>query len=394
MSKCDVLLIVPMIEEFRVLCEICSVEGTKIQDAMHYHTLRFPDSNLRVVAVVLGEMGKTPASQVTEKALGRFKPKLALLLGIAGALNQGLKLGDVIIADEVDEYLASSKAVQKGTSFVFQYSGSHWKTSYVTTKYAENFEITNKNLYDMWQKDAAEFQKNLGLGDNQLLLANTMPGLKTGHFACGDTVVASEAYATRLKGINRKYEVIDMESAGFMQAAEGREKPITTMIIRGISDFADERKKDVDSAGDGVWRRYAMYNASSFLSHLLKARDFQDIVFHASASRTKGELEAQNLVRIKPGKAKTPADLHSARLDSEIRRRILEALYEKHRIDANAYIKSTQLRDNVGCSLSELKSHICYLEEKECVQVEWDTFDDERFAARIRARGIDSLRRD
>lgn len=278
MNKCDLTLIIPQVEEFRVLCEICSKENTEIHDAIHYHTLKSPHSDHQIMAVVLGEMGKTRASQVAEKALGFLEPKLAVLVGIAGALDTDLKLGDLVVASEVNEFFASSKAVQKDKSYAFEYSGNHWKTTFAITNYIQNFEFTDKNLYSAWQNDVKRFQASLGLNNNKLSLTNTLPRLETGHVACGDTVVAAEAYAIELRGIDRKFHAIEMESAGFLQAADGREAPIRTMVVRGVSDFANEKKKELDSVGDGVWRRYAMYSAGSFLTHLLRAKSFQNLI--------------------------------------------------------------------------------------------------------------------
>lgn len=278
MKKCDLVLIIPLAEEFRVLCEISTIKCSKVKDAIHFHALSLPGSNYQTVAVVLGEMGKTHASQITEKVLGYLEPKLAILLGICGALNEDLRLGDTIVASEVNEFLASSKAIQKDKSFAFQYSGNHWKTDFAIAKYIQNYEFTDKDLYDAWRIHVKKFRESLGLSSSQLSLASTMPKLKTGHIACGDTVVVSTAYLIELIGIDRKFDAYDMESAGFLQATSGREMPIRTMIVRGVADFANERKKRLESAGDGMWRRYAMYSASTFLLHLLRAKDFQKII--------------------------------------------------------------------------------------------------------------------
>ena len=272
------MLIVPLAEEFRVLCEVSAIKCSEVQGAIPHYTLNLPGSNYQTIAVVLGEMGKTPAGQITEKVFGSLEPKLAVMLGICGALNEDLRLGDTIVASEVNEFLASSKAIQKDRSFAFKYSGNHWKTDFAILKCIQNYEFTDKNLYDAWRNHVKKFRESLGLSSVQLSLANTMPKLKTGHIACGDTVAASTAYAIELMGIDRKFDAYDMESAGFLQATSGREIPIRSMIVRGVADFANGRKKKLESVGDGMWRRYAMYSASTFLFHLLRAKDFQKII--------------------------------------------------------------------------------------------------------------------
>jgi hypothetical protein len=60
-----------------------------------------------------------------------------------------------------------------------------------------------------------------------------------------------------------------MEAAGLAAATESRDDH-AFLIIRGISDFADERKAALDAVaegaeGKGAWRRYAVLSAAEFL---------------------------------------------------------------------------------------------------------------------------------
>ena len=66
---------------------------------------------------------------------------------------------------------------------------------------------------------------------------------------------------------DRKYLALEMESAGIMTAAHTR--ATSTLIIRGISDYCDDRKKELDKIGNGVLRRYAMSNAIALLWTLI-----------------------------------------------------------------------------------------------------------------------------
>ena len=49
-----------------------------------------------------------------------------------------------------------------------------------------------------------------------------------------------------------------------------RVEPARTLIIRGISDYGDKRKKQLDKVGEGALRRYAMRNATRLLFQLLE----------------------------------------------------------------------------------------------------------------------------
>jgi hypothetical protein len=96
--------------------------------------------------------------------------------------------------------------------------------------------------------------------------------------ATGDIVVASEAFAKWIREANRKFLAMDMEAAGAALAAY-RNDSADLLVIRGISDYADEHKAALD-AGSGTpgvqdaWRRYAVRNAAEYLSILLTSSGF------------------------------------------------------------------------------------------------------------------------
>jgi len=63
------------------------------------------------------------------------------------------------------------------------------------------------------------------------------------------------------KTFDRKFVAVEMESAGFMNAAYEFGEEARVIVIRGISDSADAKKKELDKLGSGVLRRLAMSNA-------------------------------------------------------------------------------------------------------------------------------------
>jgi nucleoside phosphorylase len=89
-----------------------------------------------------------------------------------------------------------------------------------------------------------------------------------GHIASGPFVVASREYADWLLKRDRKYIAVEMEAHGVMLAAH-RSKT-DSLVIRGISDLADERKAAMDSTGSGAFRRIAMRNAVRVFAALMR----------------------------------------------------------------------------------------------------------------------------
>ena len=95
-------------------------------------------------------------------------------------------------------------------------------------------------------------------------LIRTTPEIRTGNIASGPIVGATDVFVDWLKERrDRKYLALEMEAAGVLSAAHARSTE--TLIIRGISDYSDARKAELDRIGKGALRRYAMNNAIDLL---------------------------------------------------------------------------------------------------------------------------------
>ncbi|KKK81496.1 hypothetical protein LCGC14_2812860, partial [marine sediment metagenome] len=157
----DLLLIFPLKEEFKVFKEICKIQDTITKEGLTYYILELPNSNLSGIAVVLHEMGPTRAGQITEKSLHLFNIRLVVLIGIAGALDEDLKLGDIVVANEVNEFLASSKVEDEGESFKFIYSGEHWRQKFSIDRCIKSFDINYEILFQEWQNTVIQYVEDL-----------------------------------------------------------------------------------------------------------------------------------------------------------------------------------------------------------------------------------------
>src|SRR4029450_576637 len=77
-QRYNLAIIVPLIEEFRVLRELVPghIHHPEVDDAIYYYPLDLGGPDSQAVVVVLGDMGTTPAGQITEKILNPIQPKL------------------------------------------------------------------------------------------------------------------------------------------------------------------------------------------------------------------------------------------------------------------------------------------------------------------------------
>ena len=140
-------------------------------------------------------------------------------------------------------------------------------------------------------------------------LLDPMPKLHIGPIASGPVVVTSKEFISWVKTQNRQFLALEMEGGGALAAVYSVAEPSHTMMLRGISDFGDDRKRKFDNLGGGGIRQYAMRNVIGLLWNLMAIETFpyskeseprmsQSIVDEASRSTTKIEGGPVAVVKI------------------------------------------------------------------------------------------------
>src|SRR5689334_13509371 len=107
-EKFDIGIIVPLKEEYRYVVEVApQLESISHQGTYFY---RLDLGPISAVCCLVDQPGPLPASQATFRLLEFADVKLVVLLGLAGALDEDVAVGDVVVAAEVNEFQANSKA--------------------------------------------------------------------------------------------------------------------------------------------------------------------------------------------------------------------------------------------------------------------------------------------
>jgi len=271
----DVAILVPLREEFETLWTILGKPiKTHLIDETgeHYYEYRYgngPDGRVfRLITTFVGRMGPADMGIMAERLLSRFQPQLVAVLGIAGGIDEDLRLGDVIVPSLIEAFLSGAKAVPNQTdkaSFELKFSGDPRRTSADLVRRIEHLQFAHLDLYARWRNGAEAFLRKEVVPEllqklDEKGFTSNMPELVTGHIACGDVVGGAKAFSDLLLTIDRTYKALEMESSGLLIAAEFY-KRTDTIVVRGISDFADKRKKTLDNIGKGAFRRVAMHNA-------------------------------------------------------------------------------------------------------------------------------------
>lgn len=279
----DIGIVVALEEEFAILCDILSLAPCK-REGKQYYCFQYSGQHQRSyqgVATFVGDMGPTDTSVVVQELVTEWQPQTIIMLGIAGALDRDIKLGDVVVATVVDNYLANAKATSTSTDegFAFHLSGDPYRCSHELIEQVRHFQFAYALGYNAWRTMCFDSLQDVFTKKNQRQairdgLLHKETKLVTGHIASGSIVGTTAAFARFLRGRDRKYAALEMEAAGMLTAVNRMKAAPQTLVIRGISDFADERKQAFDAMNNGGFRRYAMGNTVHLLRCMLDAELF------------------------------------------------------------------------------------------------------------------------
>ncbi len=278
-SPIDVGIVIALREEFAVFYKEIKDRCKPLQDAetgrfyyLFEHTSAKANYKYQCVATFAGDMGSIKAGLLTQRLISQWKPRTLIMLGIAAALSKDVRIGDVVIASQIDAYLENSKVFPStdGEGYVFMYSGEVYRSSSDLLHAVRNFEFVHGEIFQDWQARCTSELRQAAASESlekmilRKLLRNQVQ-MVDGHVASGPTVVASQAFTDWLRTRDRRYLALEMEAGGLMAAVYEEVDPKRTLVLRGISDYGDERKGELDEMGEGVFRRYAMHNAIQLL---------------------------------------------------------------------------------------------------------------------------------
>ena len=320
----DILLYVALTEEFDALSEALAddlqtgLDVVELKDlALHVFSVNVPSpalgKEIKLSIVPAGKMGITRAANVVSAVLNRSNCNDVVVLGIAGSISDDLQPGDVLIPDNVTEYLANSAAIDdpENGQWKFETSGNpHITTPRLLNRF-QFFKCISEDRFEQWEADCASRYDPLATKEIRAKIEEEGFAMRSEirlfagddkKLASGPAVGKGEAFVNWLKsGVDRKFVAIEMESAGVYDAASIRSTPPRVLAIRGISDFADERKKLIEDGAKGQFRAVAAKNALSLLLRGIEAGFFEP---EQANSSSRSQLPKPG----KPRKIRVPKD--------------------------------------------------------------------------------------
>lgn len=269
----DIALITILPEEYEAVLKYLdnhrSAPSTNEQKNLNAWTIgEIKSSNharpYKVVVAMAGKAGNTAGYQVTKATIDRWRPRYALLIGIAGGLSsRQIKKGDVVISTIIWGYEYGK--VDNG--FIPRHNYTFPTDNPLVTS-AQAFAITNPQWVEHIKATAPD---------------SCSPSLKAGIVGSGDKVIDNldDPYVLSILQAEPKIIAVEMEGAGSAAAIksiveEGRAIGFT--MIRGISDLPKGANPTTESTHPtqtderDAWKQYASESAACFATHLIRYR--------------------------------------------------------------------------------------------------------------------------
>ncbi|MFA0833115.1 MAG: hypothetical protein ACC609_03815 [Methanobacterium formicicum] len=177
--------------------------------------------------------GSNDSAALTSDLIHEFDPDYIVKIGIAGGYREEVKLGDIVISNQI---------------YIYDYTKEYDDVSVIRPEpYRSNAILTNLTDSYLWEGKVDGEKSNVSKYVSAI--------------ATGNKVIRSEKAWKDIKKIHEKIIAIEMEGGGIATVAHNKNKGI--LIISGISDYGDCKKND-------NWHERASKNAAQFFFDFIK----------------------------------------------------------------------------------------------------------------------------
>jgi len=249
--------------EFRaVRSHLQGLAGETHKGTSYEHGIFSTDTCRWDITIVQAGVGNAPTATQTERAINRFKPDVALFVGVAGGVKD-VSIGDVVVATKAFCY-SSGKAAD---TFL-----PRPDVALATFRMEQRALSVDRN--DDW------------LMRIQGSIPESKPRVHVAPIAAGEQVISSTRSATYLL-LRKQYShviAVEMEGFGFLQAMRANQF-LEALVIRGISDLLDKKAEADAAASQESASRHASAFAFEMLAQLVSDAEFMEGVLKAHAHR-------------------------------------------------------------------------------------------------------------
>lgn len=223
-------------------------------DATVYHRGTFTTTEGKagtVVAARAGNMGMASSAVLAMKMALHFRPRVMAMVGICAGDSTETSIGDVVVGNPTWDYGSGKYKVENG-EHVFEPAIYQLPISARLRGLVE--EASDQTVLDSISHSFS--------GETP----TTKLRVHVGPLASGAAVLADELAYKAVQKQHRKLMGIDMEAYAVMLAGYEAPNPVPeTIVLKGVSDFADTKKGD-------RFRYYAAHVSAQFLAHLAEKK--------------------------------------------------------------------------------------------------------------------------
>jgi nucleoside phosphorylase len=283
MSSVDFAILTGLKEEFSMLLKLLpnSVEIGEGSDVWYRTRLEGPKGKTyEVVLSYATAMGPPYAQSLTRKVIAKWDPAYLILVGIAARFDNEIRLGDVLVSQQIF-YYDPAKAAASGLKI--RPEGYPCSQTLIRQAEALSMDAEDAQLWRIEAKKTAALVAD-NLRDNPPLpneagipfdldaaekeLRAHDPKVYFGTVASGSLVIDSPEKKKELLSSHGKIIGAEMEGAGMMIAVWDEEMPPAAVVIKGVSDYADGNKAQDDAKK--YWRRLATENSFRMAVDLIR----------------------------------------------------------------------------------------------------------------------------
>lgn len=245
-SRADVLIMTALGKELRTVVAESGLSWDQEVD---------PDMGLEFLSAELGNglrialagainMGPVSAAVATSNAITAIGPSRVILTGIAAGIGDDVKLGDIVVSDQIVDYDAGKL---KGGGYAPRWRAYPSDPTLVKSArlYRPSLEVIPEDL-----SNTRPDHSDAG------------PEVHVGTILAGSKVVADAKIVDALRATWSQAVGLEMEGGGGAAASHEHHRRPTFIIVKGVCDRADVAKND-------AWQEYAAIVAARYTIALL-----------------------------------------------------------------------------------------------------------------------------
>jgi adenosylhomocysteine nucleosidase len=253
-TKITDFVIVCALDEERAAFRSLNDQNTKLGELSRHRGLNCRSleiGELKGVCVLQPRMGLVDAAAISAQALEIFNPKIICMSGICAGFADEIPLGSVLVSDMCWEHQAGK-----------------WKSNdFQLSHYQEPLQINARTiLSQMIEEDKCLSTLRDGLSDLEPYSASEAKLVLT---VSGSAVIASTAYADKIRAQHPKVGGLDMEVYGLYRAAALHDGGVVCFAAKTVVDHANESKADdIHQAGAILSARFVVAGITKIMAAL------------------------------------------------------------------------------------------------------------------------------